>query len=87
MIKNRILICLLLLIMIPCAVCQSHFTVPQNVWRVSISSNLMSGDWLGVNGAKEVGKTDLLFDINSSTIQGTLTESRFRNAETITSIV
>ena len=74
MIKNRILICLLLLIMIPCAVCQSYFTVPQNVWRVSISSKSTSGDWLGVNGAKEVGKeeisllnyTDPLFDLNSS---------------------
>jgi len=94
MIKNRILICLLLLIMIPCAVCQSYFTVPQNVWRVSISSKSMSGDWIGDNGLREVGKeevallnhTDRFFEMDSSTIQGTLTESRFRNAETITSI-
>ena len=93
--KNRILTFLLLLIMIPCALGQSYFTVPQNVWRISISSKSMSGDWLGVNGAKEVGKeeisllnyTDPLFDLNSSTIQGLLIESRIRNAETLTSIV
>ena len=88
MIKNRIFICLLLLIMIPCAVCQSYFTVPQNVWRVSISSKSTSGDWLGVNGEKEVGKEEIsLLNYTDSLIQGLLIESRIRNAETLTSIV
>ena len=66
--KNRILTFLLLLIMIPCAVCQSYFTVPQNVWRVSIASNSMFGDWIGDNGVKEVGQDNIgfLFGMDST---------------------
>ena len=72
---------------------QTHFTVPQNVWRVSIFSNTASGDWIGENGAKEVGQdsilfsdhSDALFGLNSTTFQGTLTELRKENISTLTS--
>ena len=81
--KNRILTFLLLLIMIPCAVCQSYFTVPQNVWRVSIASNSMFGDWIGDNGVKEVGQDNIgfLFGMDSTM----LTELRKMNISTLTS--
>ena len=72
---------------------QTHFTVPQNVWRVSIFSSTASGDWIGENGAKEVGQdsilfsdhSDALFGLNSTTFQGTLTELRKENVSTLTS--
>jgi hypothetical protein len=72
---------------------QTHFTVPQNVWRVSIFSSTASGDWIGENGAKEVGQDSILFSdhsdarfgLNFTTFQGTLTELRKENVSTLTS--
>ena len=49
---------------------QTHFTVPQNVWRVSIFSSTASGDWIGENGAKEVGQDSILFSDHSDPLFG-----------------
>ena len=29
---------------------QTHFTIPQNVWRVSYNKNISAGKWIGYDG-------------------------------------
>jgi hypothetical protein len=41
---------------------QTHFTIPQNVWRVSYNKNISAGKWIGYDG--EEGLKDLKYKFN-----------------------
>ena len=42
---------------------QTHFTIPQNVWRLSFNQNLSTGKWIGHDGEK--GLKDLNYKLKS----------------------
>ena len=43
---------------------QTHFTIPQNVWRISIKQETANGNWKGNNGRN--GWTDFTFQLDTS---------------------
>ena len=43
---------------------QTHFTIPQNVWRISIKQETANGNWKGHNGRN--GWTDFTFQLDTS---------------------
>ena len=40
---------------------QTHFTIPQNVWRISFNKNISTGRWIGHDGEK--GLKDLKYKL------------------------
>ena len=43
---------------------QTHFTIPQNVWRISIKQETANGNWKGNDGRN--GWTDFTFQLDTS---------------------
>ena len=41
---------------------QTHFTIPQNVWRISFNKNMSTGKWIGHDG--ENGLKELKYKLN-----------------------
>ena len=43
---------------------QTHFTIPQNVWRISIQQEIATGNWKGNDGRN--GWTDFSYQLDTS---------------------